>query len=66
MAVAGHANDMPISNAMTGNDVIVADTIDGKPLFACQGPLRLVAPKHARPARSIRMLEPLEVLRLQQ
>ena len=38
----------------TSNDIIVADTIDGKPLFAYQGPLRIVAPKDARAARSIR------------
>ena len=48
----------------TSNDIIVADTIDGKPLFAYQGPLRIVAPKDARAARSIRMLQRLEVVRL--
>lgn len=31
--------------AFTGNDIIVADTIDGKVLAASQGPLRIVAPK---------------------
>jgi hypothetical protein len=50
--------------AMTSNDIIVADTIDGKPLFGHQGPLRIVAPKDARPARSVRMLERLDVVRL--
>jgi hypothetical protein len=50
--------------AFTGSEVIVADTIDGKPLFAYQGPLRIVAPKDTRAARSIRMLERLEVIRL--
>ena len=48
----------------TSNDIIVADAIDGKPLFAYQGPLRIVAPKDSRAARSIRMLEKLEVVRL--
>jgi len=48
----------------TSNDIIVADTIDGKPLFAYQGPFRIVAPKDSRAARSIRMLERLEVVRL--
>lgn len=48
----------------TSNDIIVADTIDGKPLFAYQGPLRIVAPKDVRAARSIRMLQRLEVVRL--
>ena len=50
--------------AFTSNDIIVADTIDGKPLFAYQGPLRIVAPKDARGARSIRMLTRLEVVSL--
>ncbi|MEO6238504.1 MAG: molybdopterin-dependent oxidoreductase [Vicinamibacterales bacterium] len=48
----------------TSNDIIVADTTDGKPLFAYQGPLRIVAPKDHRPARSVRMLQRLEVVRL--
>ena len=50
--------------ALTGSEVIVADTVDGKPLFAYQGPLRIVAPKDTRPARSVRMLERIEVVRL--
>jgi DMSO/TMAO reductase YedYZ molybdopterin-dependent catalytic subunit len=48
----------------TANDIIVADTIDGKPLFDYQGPLRIVAPHDKRGARSIRMLEKIEVVRL--
>lgn len=50
--------------AFTASQIIVADTINGKPLFAYQGPLRIVAPHDARPARSIRMLERLNVVRL--
>jgi len=50
--------------AFTGNDIIVADTIDGKPLFDYQGPLRIVAPHDKRGARSIRMLQRIEVVRL--
>jgi hypothetical protein len=50
--------------AFTSSEVIVADTIDGKPLFAYQGPFRIVSPKDARPARSIRMLQRLDVVRL--
>lgn len=50
--------------AFTAEDILVADTIDGKPLFAYQGPLRLVAPKDLRGARSVRMLQTLEVVRL--
>lgn len=48
----------------TSNDIIVADTVDGKPLFDYQGPFRIVAPKDKRGARSIRMLQRLEVVRL--
>lgn len=50
--------------AFTSNDIVVADTVDGKPLLSHQGPLRIVAPRDARPARSIRMLQRLEVVRL--
>jgi len=49
----------------TGSEVMVADTVDGKPLFDYQGPLRLVAPRDRRGARSVRMLERLELVRLQ-
>ena len=50
--------------AFTPNDIIVADTIDGKPLFDYQGPFRIVAPHDKRGARSIRMLQRIEVVRL--
>ena len=50
--------------AFSGSDIIVADTVDGKPLFAYQGPLRVVAPRDTRGARSVRMLERLDVVRL--
>jgi DMSO/TMAO reductase YedYZ molybdopterin-dependent catalytic subunit len=49
--------------AFTPNEIIVADTIDGKPLFDYQGPLRIVAPHDKRGARSIRMLQRIEVVR---
>jgi cytochrome c peroxidase len=50
--------------ALTANDIIVADTIDGKPLFDYQGPFRIVVPKDSKAARSIRMLQRLDVVRL--
>jgi hypothetical protein len=50
--------------AFTANDIIVADTVDGQPLFDYQGPFRIVAPHDKRGARSIRMLQRLEVVRL--
>lgn len=50
--------------AFTDSRVIVADTVDGKPLFAYQGPFRIVSPGDRRAARSIRMLQRIEVVRL--
>jgi DMSO/TMAO reductase YedYZ molybdopterin-dependent catalytic subunit len=50
--------------AFTPNDVIIADTFDGKPLFDYQGPFRIVAPHDKRGARSIRMLQRLDLVRL--
>jgi len=49
-----------------GNEaIIVADKRDGKPLFGYQGPFRLVCPNDKAGARSVRMLETLELVRLQ-
>ena len=53
-----------VDPAFTGSQIIIADTIDGKPLFDYQGPLRIVAPGDRRGARSIRMLDRLEIVRL--
>jgi len=49
---------------MSGSDIIIADTVDGQPLAATQGPLRVVAPKDTRAARSVRMLIRLDVVRV--
>lgn len=53
-----------LDNGFTSNDIIVADSVNGSPLFDYQGPLRLVAPHDKRGARSIRMIEKLELVRL--
>jgi hypothetical protein len=45
--------------------IIVADKRDGKPLFGYQGPLRLECANDKAGARSVRMLETLEVVQLQ-
>ena len=46
-----------------GNEsILVADKRAGKPLFAYQGPFRLVCPNDKAGARSVRMLETLEVV----
>jgi hypothetical protein len=44
--------------------ILVADRRDGKPLAADQGPLRIIAGGDKIPARSIRMLEKLQVVLL--
>ncbi len=45
--------------------ILVADKRDGKALFGYQGPYRLVCPSDKAGARSVRMLESLEFVRLQ-
>jgi hypothetical protein len=48
-----------------GNEsILVADQRDGKPLPDKQGPFRLVCPNDKEGARSVRMLETLELVRL--
>jgi|HubBroStandDraft_6_1064221.scaffolds.fasta_scaffold09541_4 DMSO/TMAO reductase YedYZ molybdopterin-dependent catalytic subunit len=47
-----------------GSDVIVADTLDGKPLDDKTGQFRLVAPHDKRPARWVRMLQSLTVVQV--
>ncbi len=53
-----------IDPAFGNEQIIVADKRDGKPLFGYQGPYRLVCPKDKAGARSVRMLETLEFVRL--
>jgi hypothetical protein len=43
--------------------VIVADTLNGAPLGPNQGPFKIVAPHDKRPARSVRMLKSLTVMK---
>jgi DMSO/TMAO reductase YedYZ molybdopterin-dependent catalytic subunit len=50
--------------AFTGSDVIVADSVDGKPLSARDGPLRLVPPKDLMASRSVRTLRRIQIVRL--
>jgi hypothetical protein len=53
-------------DAAFGNEaILVADKRDGKALFGYQGPFRLVIPSDKAGARSVRMLEMLQVVRLQ-
>jgi hypothetical protein len=48
-----------------GNEtILLADKRDGKPLGDKQGPFRLVCPNDHEGARSVRMLQTLEIVRL--
>jgi DMSO/TMAO reductase YedYZ molybdopterin-dependent catalytic subunit len=46
------------------NEILLADTANGKPLFGAQGRFRLVVPKDKPGARSVRMLTKIEVVQL--
>ena len=50
--------------AFIDNEILLADTANGKPLFGGQGRFRLVVPKDKPGARSVRMLTKLEVVQL--
>ena len=51
--------------AFADEHILIADKRDGKPLFGYQGPFRLVCPADKAGARSVRMLETLELVRVQ-
>ncbi|MFL6450609.1 MAG: molybdopterin-dependent oxidoreductase [Bryobacteraceae bacterium] len=51
--------------ALTQAKVLLADRMDGKPLPDSVGPFRLIAPEDKKLPRSVRMLEKLELVRLQ-
>jgi hypothetical protein len=51
-----------LDSGILESDVLVADTLDGAPLAAKEGPFRLVAPHEKRPARWVRMLKSLTVV----
>lgn len=50
--------------AIGNSSVIVTDKRDGKPLAPEVGPLRLISASDKKPARSVRMLESLQVVLL--
>ena len=50
--------------AFIDNQILLADTANGKALFGAQGRFRLVVPKDKPGARSVRMLTRLEVVQL--
>jgi DMSO/TMAO reductase YedYZ molybdopterin-dependent catalytic subunit len=50
--------------AFIDNEILLADTANGKPLFGAQGRFQLVVPKDKHGSRSVRMLTKLEVVQL--
>jgi hypothetical protein len=54
-----------VDPAFANERILVADKRDGKALFGYQGPLRLVCENDKAGARSVRMLESIELVRLQ-
>ena len=53
-----------LDSAFGNETILIADKRDGKPLTEPLGPFRLVCPTDKAGARSVRMLESLEVVRL--
>jgi DMSO/TMAO reductase YedYZ molybdopterin-dependent catalytic subunit len=52
-----------LDSGIVDSGVIIADTLDGGPLPPKIGPFRLVAPHEKRPARWVRMLKSITVVR---
>ena len=50
-----------VDPAFQDNQILIADSSDGKPLSAEDGPLRLIVPEDKKPARWIRMLERIDL-----
>ena len=53
-----------VDASFANETILIADKRDGKALFGYQGPFRLVCPNDKAGARSVRMLESLEIVRL--
>jgi len=53
-----------LDSGIVDSGVIVADTLDGAPLPAKQGPFRVVAPREKRAARWVRMLKSITVVHI--
>jgi hypothetical protein len=49
---------------ITDSSIIVADKREGQPLASNEGPLRIVVPQDKRAARSLKMLQEIDVVQL--
>ena len=47
------------------NQVLIADTLDGKPMESPQGPFKLIAPDDIRPERWVRMITRIRIQQVQ-
>lgn len=54
-----------LDSAFQDSEVLLADTLDGAPLAADQGPFKLVAPHEKRPARWVKMVRSITVGKVQ-
>ena len=52
-----------VDSGFMNSEILVADTVDGSPIDEKRGPFRLVAPHDKRPARWVRMLQSITVVR---
>ncbi len=50
--------------AMGDSNVLLADTMDGAPISAAQGPLRIIVPHDTQSSRWVRQVERIEVVQL--
>jgi hypothetical protein len=50
--------------AFTDSGILLTDRAKGQPLSEAQEPFRIVVPSDKKPARSLRMLERIDVIRL--
>jgi hypothetical protein len=53
-----------MDTAFSNGDLLLADKANGAPLPDTQGPFRIVATQDKKPARSLRMLERIDVVQL--
>jgi hypothetical protein len=53
-----------MDTAFTDSEILLADRPKGQPLTEAQGPFRIVVPGDKKPARSLRMLERIDVVPL--
>ena len=52
-----------LDSGIIDSEILVADSLDGAPLGENEGPFKLVAPHEKRPARWVRMLKSITVLK---